>query len=277
MLKAVKDYRYEVNEPRMSEEGFQYIRQLRRSWADELMQKGEDPQSPNRAVRPLSTDSGKPSRFSRIDQLFDGEFGLGDYVPCPPPLNNRYTAQTDHILPMETPSQPYLLAIPRQQVLLDLRAAGPSMASRTPSYASNDEANSMLRSPSQYSFSSRQPMGFTFRSSREVRRVPDDVIEWFAAQRQACSAQSRARRLKMLQGGRAGGPGVSEKPEERAAPAATAAVPVVAEDRQRLDIPCKYPRSFVILTLLILPLHSYSQAASEAFLNGTDSLNRFAR
>lgn len=222
MLKAVKDYRYEVNEPRMSEEGFQYIRQLRRNWADEVALEGDNPQSPNSALRPLSADSDKAGRFSRIDQLFDQDFGLGDYIPCPPPPNTRYTARTDHILPLETPSHPYLLAVPRQQVMLDLRAAAPGMASRTPSYASNDDSHSMLRSPSQYSFSSSQPMGYTFRSSLQLRKMPDDVIEWFAEQRHACSAQARARRLSLLQEGRRG---------------ESAAVPVKAEVRALETVP----------------------------------------
>jgi len=133
MRRAVRDYRYEVSEPRMTEECNQYLAQLQKDWERhrvklgvELLRKeiGERDRdreegtsvSPSLHDVPIAPDSAAPVPPSEtstaqrnIDALFDRTWEKSSWEPAraPEPLGELLDSR--HMLPLLLPSDPRML------------------------------------------------------------------------------------------------------------------------------------------------------------------------
>ncbi|KZT05853.1 uncharacterized protein LAESUDRAFT_750281 [Laetiporus sulphureus 93-53] len=163
MRRAVRDYRYEVNEPRMTEECNQYLAQMQKDWERhrvklgvEALRKeiGERERDRDDAVSlspSLHEDSARPSSSSassthsqemsaiqrNIDALFDRtwEKSLWEPAKAPEPLGELLDSR--YMLPLLLPSDPMMLgALPasrstsEQETLANPRLSQDSTASK---------------------------------------------------------------------------------------------------------------------------------------------------
>ncbi|KAG8931066.1 hypothetical protein FRC01_001883 [Tulasnella sp. 417] len=131
MRRAVKDYRFEVNEGRMTDECGQYLAQLQKDWerqriklgveiARKERQREQDEELPSSGSEEAVNDAASRSSDSKtrerdemqrlIDNLFDPEHPKTDWTAPKPPealgelMNSRY------MIPLIFPSDPALIA-----------------------------------------------------------------------------------------------------------------------------------------------------------------------
>jgi len=167
MRKAVRDYRYEVNEGRMTEECAQYLAQLQKDWEKRRVQlverhhlrAGTDEAS-------LETDT---ESSTAIDALFDGTASLADFIPQSAPECYGELLDARYMLPFLLPENvEFLVATPPT----DAAFANANLS--TPF----SDAGRMSRSGSRSSFASTRPMGWALPDGWKLRRLPRDFFTW---------------------------------------------------------------------------------------------------
>jgi hypothetical protein len=173
MRKAVRDYRFEVGEGKMTDECAQYLVQLQKDWERrrvvQSMQEME-----RRRVSEGSDDScvAETDDSTPIDSLFDGTTALADFTPQSAPecigelLDSRF--MLSFLLPNDTT---YLVATPPR----DAAYANLSMSSP---FLSDGSVSRLSRPPSRSSFSSSRPMGWDVPKTKKLRALPEDFFRW---------------------------------------------------------------------------------------------------
>ncbi|KAI0274770.1 DIL domain-containing protein [Gloeopeniophorella convolvens] len=129
MRRAVKDYKYEVNEGRMTEECSQYLAQLQKDWerhrvklgVEALRREMEDRDrddassilNDSASLRPSSASSASTEASiaqHNIDLLFDREEDAAAWEPARPPEVLGEFLDSRHMLPLLLPSDPVMLS-----------------------------------------------------------------------------------------------------------------------------------------------------------------------
>jgi len=165
LRRAVRDYKYEVGETRMTDECAQYLVQLQKDWEKRRGQIGAA------HMRQASLGHGSENAGISIDSLLDGTTHLAEWTPQSAPeclgelLDNRF------MIPFVLPTDPkYLVAMPPFDIAFH------ALASHSP-FITDDSTNSS-RPASRSSWSSSRPLGFRLPSHRGIRRLPRDFFSW---------------------------------------------------------------------------------------------------
>lgn len=187
MRKAVRDYRYEVNEGRMNEESDMYLGHLQRDWEKRRIETGlellraqqakqtskgrDDPEAEN-------TPPGKPG--TPIDALFDGTATLADYEASGGPDCFGELLDSRFMLPFQLPDDPlYLVATPATDgVYASVFGHGPVADSSRPA--------------SRASFSSSRPFGWSQPDPARIRQLPEDFFAWWKEEEKGRHVRNRA-------------------------------------------------------------------------------------
>jgi len=177
LRRAVRDYKYEVGETRMTDECAQYLVQLQKDWEKRRGQIGAA------HMRQASLGHESENAGRSIDSLLDGTTHLAEWTPQSAPeclgelLDNRF------MIPFILPSDPeYLVAMPPFDIAFHALNSG------TPFISDNGSISS--RPASRSSWSSSRPLGFRLPSPRAIRRLPPDFFSWLKDK----EAESRLRR-----------------------------------------------------------------------------------
>jgi hypothetical protein len=187
LRRAVKDYRHEVDEPRMSEECSQYLMQLVRDWDRKRVVDGVEGIHREVSQRQVSR-SGTPETRAQVsrqaairnlDGLFDMDVGLAEYQPSLPAPSQTDLEDSRYPIPFVMPSQEFLSAVPLRQ-----HSFGGMLVGST-------QIRQDGRPSSPGSYSSSRPMAYTIRTARQVQKKPDDFIEWLSVNQQAANARLR--------------------------------------------------------------------------------------
>lgn len=133
MKRAVRDYKYEVNEGRMTDECVQYLTQLQKDWErhrvklgvealrKEMGERGRDREreesllsslndSMDQSRQSVSSDSSDLPPNQNIDVLFDKDDRTASWEPPKPPQVLGELLDSRHMLPLLFPSDPRMLA-----------------------------------------------------------------------------------------------------------------------------------------------------------------------
>jgi hypothetical protein len=198
MRRAVKDYRFEVNEPRMSEECSQYLSQLQRDWERrrirlgvEAIQRQVNMRKQNANMEgPLEPEHLEGDPGTSIDSLFDPDVGLSEYVPPSAPPSIGELEDSRYMLPLVLPSNQFLPAIPPSD------AAYRNIMPQTP-FAGDVEGT---RPRSRMSYSSNRPLGWSIRRFVKLRELPDGFVSWLQHTQEAADHRLRLHRNRGIHG-----------------------------------------------------------------------------
>jgi len=196
LRRAVKDYRHEVDEPRMSEECSQYLMQLVRDWDRKRVVDGVEGIHREVSQRQVSrsgppetrAQSSRQAAVRNLDGLFDMDVGLAEYQPSLPAPSQTDLEDSRYPIPFVIPSQEYLSAVPfRQHGLGGL-------------FGGSTQARTDGRPSSPASYSSARPMAYSIRTARQVQKKPDNYVEWLSVNQQAANTRLRQAepRMKMV-------------------------------------------------------------------------------
>jgi hypothetical protein len=169
MRRAVRDYRYEVNEGRMTDECAQYLAQLQRDWENRRLQMSLQAAENSRRgvvsdVPPVDLVVSTP-----IDDLFDGTTALSDFIPQTPPECFGELLDSRYMLPFFLPSETeYLVATPPTGAAFFNASIPTTLA----------DGSRSSRPSSRSSFASSRPMGWALPEPRVLRRLPRDFFAW---------------------------------------------------------------------------------------------------
>nr|KIR49115.1 DIL and ankyrin domain-containing protein [Cryptococcus bacillisporus CA1280] len=180
MRRAVREYRYEVNEGRMSDECAQYLAQLQKDWEKRRvqlsMQEAERGKSGNEwsegTYGPgMSGSSGYEESAILIDALFDGSTTLADFVPHSAPESLGELLDSRYMLPFLLPEDNiYLIATPPT----DAAYANLHIPSSSP-FVTDTPTKRPL---SHASYSSSRPMGYKIPNIGRLRDLPSNFFKW---------------------------------------------------------------------------------------------------
>ncbi|KAJ3734754.1 DIL domain-containing protein [Lentinula guzmanii] len=188
MRRAVRDYKYEVNEGRMTEECIQYLTQLQKDWerhrvklgVEALRKEMNDRDHDGSVSSSVHNDSPEPGNSSilsagssdalatqeAIDLLFDQGSAKSNWEPAQPPQVLGELLDSRYMLPLIFPSDPRMLS---------------ARPGKIPVY--EDDRRSPLptpdptRSASRASDGSRGAMAWQSRN-RKVREVSSGALRW---------------------------------------------------------------------------------------------------
>ena len=183
MRRAVKDYRFEVNEGKMTDECAQYLAQLQKDWEKRRVQLSVEAMQDHQ--REGSASSVGAAGRTPIDNLFDGTTALIDFVPQSGPDCLGELLDSKFMLPFQLPSNnAYLVATPPTDaafahVLPPALANGPRPSSRS-------------------SFISARPMGWSLPDDNHLRQMPDDFFRWFKDRKAQLRREQEFTRPKRL-------------------------------------------------------------------------------
>ncbi|WVQ83667.1 hypothetical protein IAT38_005810 [Cryptococcus sp. DSM 104549] len=176
MRSAVKGYRYEVNEGRMTEECAQYLAQLQKDWEKRRVQDAERRRSSSEwsegthgstasGATGMSEDDSTP-----VDALFDGTTALADFTPQSAPECLGELQDSRYMLPFALPTDPsYLIATPpTDAAYANLHLPSSPFITDTPT----------KRPLSRSSFSSSRPMGWALPKKHKLRELPPGFFKW---------------------------------------------------------------------------------------------------
>ncbi|KAF8846301.1 hypothetical protein BDN67DRAFT_891056 [Paxillus ammoniavirescens] len=188
MRRAVRDYKYEVNEGRMTDECVQYLTQLQKDWErhrvkigvealrKEIDERGRErdrdlddssvTDQPASAKTPsISTTETSESQHN-IDLLFDRTLDQSSWEPAKAAQVLGELLDSRYMLPLFLPSDPRMFsAAPARRYVIDY-------ARRTPSHQLEARSSSCASTPGS--------MGWKCRSHR-VRDVSVDALRWLDA------------------------------------------------------------------------------------------------
>ncbi|KAG0708781.1 DIL domain-containing protein [Suillus ampliporus] len=185
MRRAVRDYKYEVNEGRMTEECIQYLTQLQKDWERHRVKMGvealrkemgerererelEDSTASEANARPssINTSSETSAAQHSIDILFDRSRSQSEWEPAKPPQVLGELLDSRHMLPLFLPSDPRMLsATPEKRVVPgygEQECVRPAASARSTSRASTLDGGAMK---------------WRCRS-RRVRNVDFETLQW---------------------------------------------------------------------------------------------------
>lgn len=167
MRRAVRDYRYEVDEGRMADDCIQYLTQMQKDWERQRVHIGVKNAQSQLGVVGYEDDS------MPIEALFDGGVGIGDWVPQTAPECLGELVDSRFMLPFLVPSTTeYLMAMPPPDAAFrNLMIEAPRLP----------DGSIPSRPLSAVSYSSSRPMGWVSASEARVRQLPDDFFEWLKA------------------------------------------------------------------------------------------------
>ncbi|KAF8168194.1 DIL domain-containing protein [Crassisporium funariophilum] len=198
MRRAVRDYKYEVNEGRMTEECVQYLTQLQKDWErhrvklgvealrKEIVERDRDREG---SISSLINDSASGSGTApsiapsidaispqqSIDALLDKTLDKSMWEPVKPPQVLGELLDSRHMLPLLFPSDPRLLAaLPGKKA-----AVGDNKRVSVQSFNSNLDRD---RSSSRASVA--EPLSWRLRD-RKVREVGIGILQWVDGVRSA--------------------------------------------------------------------------------------------
>ncbi|WWD19847.1 hypothetical protein CI109_104314 [Kwoniella shandongensis] len=177
MRRAVRDYRYEVNEGKMTEECAQYLAQLQRDWERRRIQLSIQEAQRRRSESENSEGTSSSAEMSTVDDdstpvdaLFDGTTALADFTPQSAPECQGELLDSRYMLPFLLPREnEYLVATPPTD------AAFHNIAPASPFITDGSRTS---RPPSRSSFSSSRPMGWALPKDRKLRELPPDFFKW---------------------------------------------------------------------------------------------------
>ncbi|KAF8807314.1 hypothetical protein BYT27DRAFT_7255935 [Phlegmacium glaucopus] len=196
MRRAVRDYKYEVNEGRMTDECIQYLTQLQKDWERhrvklevEALRKeiGERDRDREGSISSLINDTASVSSrtpsitasiatFSAqqsIDMLFDRSLDKSTWEPIRPPQALGELLDSRHMLPLLFPSNPRLLAALPGNVIYPGDSKRTSVQS---SKSDSDKSSSHANAPEPFSWRSR---------NRKVREIGIEILQWVDGVRSA--------------------------------------------------------------------------------------------
>ena len=169
LRRAVKDYKYEVGEGRMTDECAQYLNQVQKDWEKRRAEIGRD------RMRQASTSSVVPPIASSIDDLFDGSTQLSEWIPESPPECLGELLDSRFMIPFTLPSDPeHLVATPPFDMAFKM------LAPNTPFIT--DDPSGMSRPASRASYSSSRPLAFRIPDPGALRRLPLGFFSWLKNQ-----------------------------------------------------------------------------------------------
>ncbi|KAJ7630857.1 DIL domain-containing protein [Roridomyces roridus] len=193
MRRAVREYKYEVNEGRMTEECVQYLTQLQKDWErhrvklgvealrKEIGQRDTDHDSVSSFATESQSISGTPGQTPSItssegslgqhgiDMLFERTQEKSSWEPVKPPQVLGELLDSRHMLPLVFPSDPRMLsALPGKLVLPD----------------DKPPITPMSRSSSRASQASHGAMSWRTRD-RTLREVGPGTLQWVDGVRSA--------------------------------------------------------------------------------------------
>ncbi|KAJ6621651.1 DIL domain-containing protein [Mycena sp. CBHHK59/15] len=193
MRRAVREYKYEVNEGRMTDECVQYLTQLQKDWERhrvklgvEALRKeiGERDRDREGSVSSFATESqsisgqtpsiasSESSAQHGIDMLFERAQEKSSWEPVKPPQVLGELLDSRHMLPLSFPSDPRMLsALPGKLIFPDDRQP-------------NAPATPDSRSASRASEGSRGAMPWRSRN-RTLREVGIGTLQWVDGVRSA--------------------------------------------------------------------------------------------
>lgn len=173
LQRAVRDYRYEVGETKISPACLQHLDQLQRDWEhrrvktsiDRIQKEVEARRSLRRHASATysDNDAGEEDTFSipNINMIFDNTVALDQYTLALPPQSPSEFEDSRYMLPLSIPRNsllPAFLAVP-------FALSGPG----TPP----DSSDATVRH-----VSSNQPLTYNVRTSSQLRRLPNDFVDW---------------------------------------------------------------------------------------------------
>jgi hypothetical protein len=177
LRRAVRDYKYEVGETRMTDECAQYLVQLQKDWEKRRGQIGAA------HMRQASIGHDSEGAGRSIDSLFDGTTHLAEWTPQSAPESVGELLDNRFMIPFILPTDPeYLVAMPPFDIAFQALSSGSPFIS--------DNGSSSSRPASRSSWSSSRPLGFRLPSHRAIRRLPQDFFSWLKDK----EAESRLRR-----------------------------------------------------------------------------------
>ncbi|OWZ38264.1 DIL and ankyrin domain-containing protein [Cryptococcus neoformans c8] len=179
MRRAVREYRYEVNEGRMSDECAQYLAQLQKDWEKRRVQLSMQEAERRRSASEwsegsygtgMSGGSGYEESATLIDALFDGSAMLADFVPHSAPESLGELLDSRYMLPFLLPEDnTYLIATPpTDAAYANLYIPSSPFAADTPT----------KRPLSHTSYSSSRQMGYKIPKMGRLRDLPPDFFKW---------------------------------------------------------------------------------------------------
>ncbi|KAJ7596949.1 DIL domain-containing protein [Mycena floridula] len=187
MRRAVRDYKYEVNEGRMTDECVQYLTQLQKDWErhrvklgvealrKEMNERDRDREDSIASFSPdvsaqasiISTASDTSTTPNNIDMLFDRGEDSASWTPAQPPQVLGELLDSRYMLPLLLPTDPRMLAVfPGKLVVPD------DEPRPIPSPAPSDS-----RSASRASARSHSSMNWRSRN-RKLREVGVATLKW---------------------------------------------------------------------------------------------------
>ncbi|CAA7258656.1 unnamed protein product [Cyclocybe aegerita] len=197
MRRAVRDYKYEVNEGRMTEECIQYLTQLQKDWERHRVKLGveairkeiverdrdregsissltNDAASVNERTPSIISSSEAASPQHSIDILFDKSFDKSSWEPVRPPQALGELLDSRYMLPLLFPSDPRLLAaLPGKPDFLE-----DTKRTSIQNSSSNSDNGSSRGS------TTGKPMSWRSRN-RKVREVGIATLQWVDGVRSA--------------------------------------------------------------------------------------------
>lgn len=181
LQRAIRDYRYEVGEGRISQEYLDCLDQMQRDWEhwrvkssiDKIQKEVEARTSYRRYT--TSIDGGghpqeeDPGPIPDINTLFDLAVGMADYTPALPPQSASEFEDSRYML---------RLSVPRNELLsaFTLGHLYPSAGSVSP-----EDLEVAVQQASVAEVSDHQALQYGIRDADELRRLPDDFIDWLRA------------------------------------------------------------------------------------------------
>lgn len=173
MRKAVRDYRYEVNEGRMTDECTQYLAQLQKDWEKRRIEIGAETVRAQRQGMGDEPPTGVDMEDSTpIDSLFDGTTALTDFVPTSAPESFGELLDSRHMLPFLLPSGiDFLVATPPTDAAF----------ANAPLHTPFPDGTKMSLPGSRASFASSRSMGWAVPDAKKLRRLPRDFFAWMKA------------------------------------------------------------------------------------------------
>ena len=186
MRRAVRNYRFEVNEGKMTEECAQYLAQLQKDWEKRRVQLGVAAERAKVHGQKATTDPDDAENGStHIDTLFDGTQAMMDFVPQSGPECLGEMFESRHMLPFQLPTNKACLV-----------ATPPANAAfaHLPLTRGLSDGLKGSRSSSRSSFASGMPMGWCLPDEDVLRRLPPDFFRWLKERKAQLRREENASR-----------------------------------------------------------------------------------
>ena len=169
MRRAVRDYRFEVNEGRMTEECAQYLAQLQKDWERRRVTSMTNDAAAWKDSDAPESGEGTMEDSTPIDSLFDGTTALVDFIPRSAPECLGELIDSRYMLPFLLPSDnTYLVATPPAD------AAFQHIFLQSPFLVDRFQSAPLSRS----STLSARPMGWALPRPNQLRELPQDFFVW---------------------------------------------------------------------------------------------------